>query len=130
MALRSENDVHLAFYAKVVTYTEAIDGEIVSVSFQEEEDDPDLDDTSVDALYENTVKGIWISAASEFSDFVADVEWCDGNNYDGKYNVRDYILSSNRLELTLIDGSQFDIDFSTDNKTLKDIEAFLSVAVK
>ncbi|MFT6735623.1 MAG: hypothetical protein ACJAS9_003834 [Polaribacter sp.] len=122
--------MHLAFYAKVVTYDEAIDGEIVSVSFQEKEDDPDLDCTSVDSLYDNPVKGIWISAASEFGDFVADVEWCDGKDYDGKYKVIDYILSINKLELTLIDGSHFEIDFSTDDNTLKEIEAFLSVAAK
>ena len=122
--------MHLAFYAKVVTYDEAIDGEIVSVSFQEEEDDPNLDCTSVDSLYDNPVKGIWISAASEFEDFVADVEWCDGKDYDGKYDVSDYILTKNKLELTLIDGSQFEIDFSTDDNTLKEIEAFLSVAAK
>ena len=122
--------MHLTFYAKVVTYNEAIDGELVSVCFQEEEDDPDLDYTSAESLYDNPVKGIWISAASEVGDFVADVEWCDGKNYDGKYDVRDYILSNNRLELTLTDGSQFEIDFSTDDKTLKEIELFLSVAVK
>ncbi len=116
--------MHLAFEAKEVTYNEALDGDIIQVSFQEFPD-PDIDYSNKKFTMPPPIKGVSISANYEFPPGNTGVEWCDGEEYNGGEEIREATLTNTSLKMVLKNGYRFDISFKTDDITLKNIRKFL-----
>jgi hypothetical protein len=109
--------MEIKFKADIVSYDEAIGGDIVQVSFDEKESDD---------LIENPYKYILISINYEFPPYEPTIEWCDGSEFDGGLQIKSYHLTENSFKLVLEENVSFDISFKTDQKTLKKIKAFFS----
>jgi hypothetical protein len=116
--------MNLVFHAKEVIYSEALGGDIVQVSFQEEPD-PDIDYSKRGTLLPPAIKYVAISANYEFSSEKL-VEWCDGNDFDGGQSIRHIEITKNQLKLVVENGFRFDVSFNTDEMTFKKIALFLS----
>ena len=109
--------MHIEFEAMKVTYNEAIDGEIVHVIFEENEDDGDA---------MPACKYLLISTAYEFGSPSADAEWYDGENYNGGIRVIAYKLGEGRAIFHLKNGYIFEIGHNAAPSTLDDIQSYLS----
>jgi hypothetical protein len=116
--------MNLLFHAKEVTYSEALGGDIVQVSFQEEPD-PDIDYGKKGAPLPPVIKYVLISANYEFSG-IKHVEWCDGEEFDGGQSIRKVEITKTRLKLVVVNGFNFEVTFNTDEITFQKIVAFLS----
>jgi hypothetical protein len=116
--------MNLVFHAKEVTYSEALGGDIVQVSFQEELD-PDIDYGKKGAPLPPAIKHVLISANYEFSG-KKHVEWCDGEEFDGGQSIRKVEITKTRLKLVVVNGFNFEVTFNTDEITFQKIVAFLS----
>jgi hypothetical protein len=81
--------MNLVFNAQEVEYSEALGGDIVQVSFQE---DPDIDYSKKDFSLPPPIKYISISANYEFSPKKT-VEWCDGEKFDGGGSIQELKLT-------------------------------------
>lgn len=107
----------IAFIASEVVYNEAIDGEIVQVSF-DEDPDPDQDPFNRTKCY------LMISQNYEFPDSLT-VEWHDGKEYDGGSKVLDCKFTNEVLELTTKDGLTFSIRHDCQEEVYVQIKKFL-----
>ena len=105
----------IAFKAGEVLYNEAIGGEIVQVSFDE---DPDQNPFNKTKCY------LMISQNYEFPGSPT-VEWHDGKEYDGGSEVLDYKLTSKVFELITNDGLKFSIQHDCQEKIYVQIRKFL-----
>ena len=105
----------IAFIASEVVYNEAIDGEIVQVSFDE---DPDQDPFNRTKCY------LMISQNYEFPGSPT-VEWHDGKEYGGGLEVLDYKLTNEVFELTTNDGLKFSIQHDCQEDIYIQIKKFL-----
>jgi hypothetical protein len=105
----------IAFKASEVLYNEAIDGEIVQVSFDE---DPDQNPFNKGMCY------LMISKNYEFPGSPT-LEWHDGKEYDGGSEVSDYKLTSEVFELITNDGLRFSIQHDCQEKICVQIRKFL-----
>ena len=114
--------MHLAFTAKEVIYSEAIGGDIVQVSFQEEPY-PELDYSKE---LPPPIKQICFSACYEFPPHNTDIEWCDGAEYDREEDFNILELTKNKLQVVVGDGLCIEVDFHTDDATFTKIEKFLA----
>ena len=89
------------FKAIEVDYSEAIGGEIVQVTFDEDlDDDPDEDP------FERTKCYVMISQNYEFPT-TPSLEWHDGLEYNGGSEVLNYKLTSDLFELELSNATKF-----------------------
>ena len=87
--------INIKFIASEVGYTEAIGGEIVQLSFDE---DPNQDP------FHRTKCYLLVSQNYEFPDKPT-VEWHDGKSDDGGAEVSNYKFSKNIFELTTTSSS-------------------------
>ncbi len=108
----------IKFNAEEVNYSEAIDGDIIQVSFDEKESDD---------LIENPYKCVSISINYEFPPYEPTIEWCDGSEFNGGLKIKSYNLTEDSFKLFLEENVSFDISFKTDQKTLKNIETFFLI---
>jgi hypothetical protein len=98
-----------------VEYNEAIDGDIVEISFDEDSnEDP----------FNRTKCYICISQNYEFRGEPT-LEWHDGKDYDGGSGIENYNLTKDIFELETTDGLSFKIYHSCPNKVLVQIQEFL-----
>ena len=105
--------MNLLFHTKEVTYSEALGGDIVQVSFQEEPDpDPDIDYGKKGAPLPPAIKYVLISANYEFSG-IKHVEWCDGEEFDGGQSIRQVEITKTLLKLVAVNGFNFEVTFNT-----------------
>ena len=79
--------MHLSFIAEEVCYSEALGGEIIQASFQENPD-PDVDYSKKICPLPPPMKYILFSASYEFPPFTTSVEWCDGNDDYGSDSIK------------------------------------------
>ena len=104
----------IQFKATDVEYNEAIDGEIVQISFDE---DPDQGPFDRNKCY------VMISQNYEFP-AKPTVEWHDGENDDGGAEIQSYILTKNKFELKTNIGVMFKVEHECNKDVLTEIEAF------
>ena len=105
----------IEFFASVVEYREALDGEIVQVSFQGYSEQDPL----------KTIKLFFsISQNYEFPGKPT-LEWFDGKNQTGGAEVFEYNLTSSLFELKTMDDLVFRIRHNCPKKVLTQIQDFL-----
>jgi hypothetical protein len=121
--------MNLQFFAQEVSYSEALDGEIVQVIFQEEPD-PEIDYSKKKIPLLPPIKYVMFSASYEFPPYEINVEWCDGKDYDGMKLIKEVVVSKTELKVVLEDGSRINIEFNTDRITFGNIKRFLLSAVE
>ena len=107
--------MNVEFYANKVSYNEAIDGEIVQVLFEEDEDP-----------FNPTKLYILISTNYEFGSGTADAEWFDGKEIDGGVKVTSYNLDNEKIIIRLENGNIFEIGHDADASVLESIRSYLS----
>ncbi len=103
------------FTAKEVDYGEALDGEIVQISFDE---DPTEDPMSRTTCY------FMISQNYEFPDNPT-LEWHNGIDYDGGSEIIDYTFTKEIFEVNLKNGLSFKIHHHCSKSVFIKIQAFL-----
>ena len=107
--------MRINFDAIKVEYNEAIDGEIVQVTFDEDDtEDP----------FKRTKRYICISQNYEFPGKPA-IELHDGKDYDGGSEVLNCSLTNNIFELETTNGLRFRIHHNCSNEVLVNIQKFL-----
>ena len=106
---------NIYFKACKVEYNEAIDGEIIQITFDE---DPDQDPFNRTKCY------VMISQNYEFPG-TPNVEWHDGESDDGGSEVLSYRFNSDIFELTTNDGVTFRVQHDCIGKTFTKIQEFL-----
>ena len=121
--------MRLEFYAQEVDYVEAIDGEIVQVSFQEKPD-PGVDYGKKNSGLPPPIKCIDISVSYEFPPYTPTVHWCDGEDFGGGQSIKNLELSETRLKISLEKDIHVNVEFNTDEATFKDIKRFLTDVTK
>ena len=105
----------IEFTAIDVEYSEAIDGEIVQISFDE---DPNANP------FNRTKRYICISQNYEFPGQPT-LEWHDGNDYGGGSEIVNYNLTKDLFELEATQGLKFRIFHGCSNEVLSQIQEFL-----
>ncbi len=106
---------NIDFKASEVEYSEAIDGEIVQVSFDE---DPGQ------GAFDRTKCYVIISQNHEFPG-TPTVEWHDGETGGGGAEVQSYRLTKDLFELIITDGVKFRVKHDCKEETFVKIRAFL-----
>ena len=106
---------NISFLATEVEYNEAIDGEIVQVSFDE---DPDQEP------FDRTKCYVMISQNYEFTG-APTLEWHDGIEDDGGSEVLSYKLTNDLFELITTDGVKFKVQLDCKGETFTKIQRFL-----
>ena len=109
----------IIFRADDVAYADAIDGEIVQVTFEEEKDNSEY------SLIEQK-KYLLFSISYEFEPISPSIEWFDGKDHNGGGEIVEYTFTSNSLKVKLQNNINFDIAFSIENKLFNQIEAFFN----
>lgn len=107
--------MNISFIAKEVEYTEALDGDIIQISFDE---DPSGDP------FNKTTSCIVIQQNYEFPNGLS-FQWNDGNNNEGASDIFSYVITNEVLELKTTDGLYFKIKHNCKKETLKQIVEFL-----
>ena len=105
----------IQFTASEVEYNEAIDGEIVQISFDE---DPNKDP------FNGNKCNVSISQNYEFPGKPT-IEWHDGENDDGGAEIKHYELTDNILKVQTNAGISFKVHHHCSSKVLKLIKSFL-----
>ena len=108
--------MHLNFTAKNTSYDEALDGEIIQVVFEEDESED---------IYNQTTLYLSLSVNYEFPPFSPSIEWFDGSESNGGAKILNYKISRSSFQLWLNNNLSFDIAFTVNEVTFKNIEAFL-----
>lgn len=108
--------MHISFKAEDVSYTEAIGGEIVQVSFDEEES---CGSTEISKPY------LLISVNYEFPPNEPHVEWFDGKDFGGGAKIVRYNLNQKSFKAWLDNNVSFDIAFYAEESVFKEIEKLL-----
>ena len=116
--------MHLSFTAKEVSYAEALDGDIVQVTLQEEADQ-DIDYGKKNSPLPPPMKYIQFSANYELLPYDITVEWSDGKEWGGGELIENIDLSRTSLNVTLNNGLRIDVIFETDESTFLDMSRFL-----
>lgn len=107
--------MNIEFKAIEVEYNEAIDGEIIQVSFDE---DPNEDPEN------RTKRYIMISQSYEIPGKPT-LEWHDGKDYGGGSGVLNYNLTRDLFELKTKYGLSFRIHHNCSSEILSQIQDFL-----
>ena len=108
--------MHINFTSKTTSYNEALDGDIIQVYFEEDETKDAFNQTS---LY------LSLSVNYDFPPFTPSIGWFDGNEENGGAEILNYKINKNSFQLWLNNNLSFDISFTTNEKTFRNIEAFL-----
>ncbi len=108
--------MNLNFDAKFVHCSDAMDGEILQVSF----------DTIPESQHEDerTAPYVLISCNFEFSDS-ATIEWNDGRDYNGGAKIIAVTLSRTRISIKLDRELDIDIAFRLPDKEFAQLTSFL-----
>jgi len=115
--------MHLIFNSQEVSYSEALGGDIVQVTFQEKPD-PEYDYSKNNAPLPPLMKYIMISVNYEFSS-AKTVEWSDGDDFDGGGTIKELTLTKSLLKLNLANGFSCEVSFTVNEATFKNIKSFL-----
>ena len=115
--------MHLSFTAKEVSYVDALDGDIVQVTLQEESD-PEIDYSKKNSPIPPLMKYILFSANYEFPPCDITVEWSDGKEWGGGL-IENIDLTRTSLNVTLNNELRIDVIFETDESTFLDMSRFL-----
>ena len=110
----------MRFRAPTVSCSEAIDWEIVRVTFDTEADDFDEEN--------RTSPYLSISANFEFSDAVQ-IEFHDGDDYSGGY-LREVDLWRNKVRVLSRAGDCFEIDFELSDTAFTGLREYLKVLMQ
>ena len=113
--------MHIVFEAKKVTYIEALGGDIVQISFEK--------DIISDPI-NNPTLCLNISVNYEFSPSTPEIEWFDGNEYDGGETIKSLKIDPKSLQVVLDNDISFDISFKIAGSKFKKIESFLLFATE
>jgi len=113
--------MHIKFTAHDVSFREAIDGEIVQISFEEDGDD---DPISPSKYY------FHISVNYEFPPIIPSVGWFDGSESNGGATILNYKIDRNSIQLWLDNDMSFDIDFKIEDTLFNDIYNFITNLLK
>jgi len=106
----------LAFDAKTVDCADALDGEILQVSFDSAAADQDEE--------ERSTPYILISRNFEFPGS-ATIEWHDGQKYDGGAEIVSATLRRARISIQVDRGLNFDVAFRVPDKKFTKLTSFL-----
>ena len=108
--------MNLIFDAKFVYCGDAMDGEILQVSF----------DTISETQHEDerSTPYVLISCNFEFSDS-ATIEWYNGSDYNGGAEIVDLTLSRTRISIKLDSGLVINIAFHLSDKEFAQLTSFL-----
>ncbi len=109
--------MHIEFRSHDVSYNEALDGEIIQISFAEDGNDDPINPSK---YY------LHISVNYEFPPIKPTISWFDGSKSDGGANILNYKLSRNSLQLWLDNNMSFDIGFEINEAIFNDINKFIS----
>lgn len=109
--------MQLTFFAKSVSYEEALGGDIIQVVFDEDPDDDPLNPRS---------KNVCASINYEFPPCKLLFEWADGPEFDGGLKAKAYSLNESRFSVALEGGMAIEIEYSTDVETYRKISALFS----
>ena len=118
--------MHLDFYAQEVYFADALDGEIVNVSFQEYPD-PEIDYSKKHFELPASVKGVFFSVNYEYPPSQIKVDWCDGEKENGGELIKDIELTKTALKIVLSNNDSFNVSFETDDITFQYIISFFNV---
>ena len=110
---------NINFIASEVEYTEAIDGEIIQLSFDK---DPDQDPLDRNKCY------FMVSWNYEFPGKPT-VEWHDGKTDDGGAEFLNYKLTKNLFELITINNIKFKTQHNCKEETFVQIENFFTMSL-
>ena len=110
----------LAFQAKYVDCADAIDGDILQVTF--DTIPPDREEEGRETPY------VLISRLFEFPG-TATIEWHDGRDYYGGAEIVSVALSRSRLLIHLDQGLELDVAFSVTDKKYTKLISFLKPMV-
>jgi len=108
--------MNFQFDAKSVTYVEGLGGDIAQVTFEENPDDDPLNPTSC---------SLCLTINYEFPPSRIDVEWCDGNDYDGGAEAIKYSISNSEFIVWLDTDASIKVNFSTNTSRYKKIVSLL-----
>ena len=107
---------HITFTAQDVHYGEAIGGELVQITFDE---DPTDDDP-----WSRSKRYFMISHSDEFPGGPT-LEWHNGRDYDGGSDIIAYTFTQNIFEVQLKNGVHFTIHHQCSTRVFQNIRAFL-----
>jgi hypothetical protein len=110
----------IQFQAIQVSCGEAMDYEIVQVTFDSVEDDPDAD------YRERASPYLMLSVNFEFDDAVQ-LEFHDGQADDGGYRVTEIKLWRDRVRVVAEGGPEFDIGFQLSKTAFTELRRFLKI---
>jgi len=108
--------MNFQFDAKSVSYEEALGGDIVQVSFEENPDDDPLNPSSCSLCF---------TINYEFPPSHIDFEWCDGNDYAGGVEAIKYSISNSEFIVWLDTDASIKVNFSTNTSRYKKIVSLL-----
>lgn len=108
--------MQLTFFAKSVSYEEALGGDLIQVVFDEDPDDDPMNPQS---------KNVCISINYEFPPCKLLFEWANGLEFNGGLKAKAYSLSENRFSVTLEGGMTIEIEYSADVETYRKINALM-----
>ncbi len=106
---------HINFTAKDVDYGEAIGGELVQITFDEEPTDDPMSRTG---------RYFMLSHSDEFPGEPT-LEWYTGLDYDGGSDIIQYTFTQNIFEVQLNNGLRFTIHHQCSKGVFLKIQAFL-----
>jgi hypothetical protein len=107
----------IKFHATKVSYTEAIDGEIVQVTYEEDEND---DPHNPAKLY------LHISASYEFGSPVPTAQWFDGSNEDGGAIIESFSVGKNLAQIQVKNSHNFNVTYDDNPSVTNKIRSFLA----
>lgn len=105
------------FHATLVSYRDAIDGDIIQVGFEENENDDVFNPTK---LY------LSISVNYEFGSRIPHAQWFDGIDEDGGKDVVLYCIGENEARIQLENGHLFIISYERIPEVTDRIRSFLA----
>jgi hypothetical protein len=108
--------MNLQFDAKTVSYEEALGGDIVQVTFEENPDDDPLNPKSC---------SLCLTINYEFPPSRIGFEWCDGNDYDGGAEAIKYSICNNEFIVWLDTDASIKVSFSTNTARYNKIVSLL-----
>ncbi|MEI6066363.1 MAG: hypothetical protein WCP96_03430 [Methylococcaceae bacterium] len=99
-----------------MSYAEALGGDIVQISFEENPDDDPLNPTSC---------SLCLAINYEFPPSRINFEWCDGNDYEGGVEAIKYSISNSEFIVWLDTDVSIKVNFSTNTSSYKKIVSLL-----
>jgi hypothetical protein len=106
----------LAFKARFVRCADAIDGEILQVTFDTKAESEDEDD--------RTTPYVLVSQNFEFPG-PATIEWHDGGDYDGGAEIKSMVLTRDRVLINLDCGLDINVTFSIADRRFAKLSSYL-----